>query len=134
MLQVASVAGNVSQSVDSSSRSANTLSKDAFLRLYIEQLRNQDPTNPQDTSSLIGQMAQFTILEQLTNLSSQIAEIKLSQQLSEASALLGKEVTVNTADGQVAGPVEKVTITGGLVQIYIDGEAYKLEQVIEIKY
>jgi flagellar basal-body rod modification protein FlgD len=131
-MQVPAV-GKANQPVDAAARSANTLDKDAFLRLYVEQLKNQDPTRPQDTSAMIGQMAQFSILEQLTNLSSEIAVIKLSQQLGEASALIGKEVTVYTADGQVAGPVEKVTLTDGLVQISLDGKAYELGQIIEVK-
>lgn len=133
MLQVVPAAGKANQPVEAAARSAKTLDKDAFLRLYVEQLKNQDPTRPQDTSAMIGQMAQFSILEQLTNLSSEIAAIKLSQQLGEASALIGKEVTVYTADGQAAGPVEKVTLTDGLVQISIDGKAYKLGQIIEVK-
>ena len=44
------------------------LDKDAFLRLLIAQLANQDPLNPMDDREFIAQMAQFSALEQMTNM------------------------------------------------------------------
>ena len=44
------------------------LDKDAFLRLLIAQLSNQDPLNPMDDREFIAQMAQFSALEQMTNM------------------------------------------------------------------
>jgi len=47
---------------------SNELGKDAFLRLLIAQLQNQDPLNPMDDREFIAQMAQFSALEQMTNM------------------------------------------------------------------
>jgi flagellar basal-body rod modification protein FlgD len=45
-----------------------TLGQDAFLQLLTTQLAHQDPTAPQDNSQMIAQLAQFSSLEQLTNI------------------------------------------------------------------
>ena len=46
----------------------NQLGKDAFLQLLTTQLAHQDPTAPQDNGQMIAQLAQFSTLEQLTNI------------------------------------------------------------------
>ena len=51
-----------------SKRVDNTLGKDAFLKMLIAQLRHQDPLNPMDGTAFVAQLAQFSSLEQLTNL------------------------------------------------------------------
>lgn len=53
----------------SSSMDRATLDKDAFLKLFMEQLKHQDPMEPMDNSEFTTQMAQFSTVEQLTNIS-----------------------------------------------------------------
>lgn len=132
-MAVSAVADIYSQPLSMSTQSTSTLDRDAFLRLFVEQLKNQDPTSPQDSSAMINQMAQFSILEQLTNIGTDIEQIKLSQQMGEASALLGKQVTVQTSEGEISGQVEKVSIYDEEVWISIDGISYGVDQVTEIK-
>lgn len=114
-------------------KTTETLDKDAFLQLFIAQLKNQDPMSPQDSNDFMAQMAQFSILEQLTNLNKEIAELKQFQEISEASTLLGRQVTVQNGEETVSGQVEKVTFGSEGTRIFINGNGYGLDQVTEIK-
>src|SRR5688500_17684299 len=49
------------------------LDKDAFLKLFLAQLKNQDPTNPMESHELAAQLAQFSSLEKLNNIDTGIA-------------------------------------------------------------
>lgn len=50
------------------------INKDAFLNLLVTQLKYQDPLNPVDDKEFLGQMAQFSILEQIKNMDESIKE------------------------------------------------------------
>lgn len=81
------------------------LSKDDFLQLFITQLQNQDPLNPQDSSEFIGQMAQLTQVEQAYNTNTNLASIidQLNGATSFSSvAYIGKTVTANGDQIQLA--------------------------------
>jgi flagellar basal-body rod modification protein FlgD len=91
-------------STGSSSSQTNTnsvLGKDDFLKLLITQLKNQDPLNPTDGTAFASQLAQFSSLEQLSNLNDAIQQSMnnsyyLTQSINNslASNLVGKNVTV----------------------------------------
>ncbi len=71
------------------------LGKDAFLHLLITQLQNQDPTNPMDDREFISQMAQFSSLEQMQNMTKTMELLLASQQqtqLMNYTTFVGKEV------------------------------------------
>lgn len=61
--------------VRSSSERANSLGSDAFLKLLVVQLRNQDPTQPQSNTEFIAELAQFSSLEQLTAINKAVSSI-----------------------------------------------------------
>ena len=80
--------------------------KDAFMKLLVEQLRNQSPDSSQDPDKFMDQMTQFSILEQLQNQST-------AQKRSDAAAYLGKTVSWASSDGKSgSGVVEKVDFGG----------------------
>jgi flagellar basal-body rod modification protein FlgD len=81
--------------------SAGMLGKDDFLKLFVAQLQNQDPTSSQDPTQSMQQMAQFSEIEQITNLVS-------AQNQSSAVGLIGKTVTYSDKTGVHTGAVEKV--------------------------
>lgn len=70
-----------------------TLDKDAFMTLLVTQLKNQDPMNPSDSSQLAAQLAQFTTVEQL----SQLNEAVTSQELSLREATLLSKTSLSAA-------------------------------------
>ena len=100
------IAGTPSTGVASSPLSANALGKDAFLKLLITQLRNQDPLNPLDQNQFLAQTAQFSALEQLQGINKGIEDLKVASagsSLIQAASLLGKTVQVAGGDFQYAG-------------------------------
>ena len=80
--------------------------KDAFMKLLVEQMRHQSPTDPSDGQQWINQMTQFSMLEQMQQQSA-------GQVKSNAAGYLGKTVSWLDAKGQSGqGVVEKVDFTG----------------------
>ncbi len=71
------------------------LGKDAFLQLLITQLQHQDPTNPMNDREFISQMAQFSSLEQMQNMTKAVESLLASQQQTQMmnyATFVGKEV------------------------------------------
>ena len=55
---------------------SNSMDKDAFFKLMLTQLKYQDPTNPMKNHEMAAQLAQFSGLEQMSNMNSTLSEIK----------------------------------------------------------
>jgi flagellar basal-body rod modification protein FlgD len=84
-------AQNLTQTISDSS----TLGKEDFLQLMVAQLKHQDPLDPVDTSQFITQTAQFSSLEQLINVNSNLETLLAYQSNlnnSAAVSYMGKEV------------------------------------------
>jgi flagellar basal-body rod modification protein FlgD len=79
-----------------------TLGQDDFMKLMVTQLKFQDPMKPMDNTEFIAQMAQFSSLQQMSDLNKTMAGQVDFNELSQASSLIGKQVSVNT-DGQTFG-------------------------------
>jgi flagellar basal-body rod modification protein FlgD len=118
----------VPSSAPSSAPPANpggTLGKNDFLKLMVAQLQSQDPLQPTDSSAYLGQLAQFTELEQVTNMAQTSAQSATAQQVSQAVALIGHTVTsVNPANGEThQGMVQNVQITSSGATLTVEGVA-----------
>jgi flagellar basal-body rod modification protein FlgD len=104
---------------------ATSLDYDAFLRLLIAQLKNQDPTNPTDPAQFVAQLASFSNVEQGIKMNSKLDSLMTSMALSQAEGIIGR--TVASADGSVVGTVAGIRIiTGGAVAILEDGRELEL--------
>ena len=69
------------------------------------QFSSQDPLKPMEDTAFIAQMASFSALEIQNDMSSSLASLSSSQQLSAAQLLLGKQVDLIGPDNQpVSGP------------------------------
>lgn len=126
------------------------LGKDAFLQLLVTQLKNQDPLDPQDNSSYIAELAQFSSLEQMTNvvknledLGKIVSNIDTSVLVGQLSSMIGKQVdwteTINEADAEgnpishettLTGTVTGVTIVEGTPRIIVEADGEK--HIVEI--
>jgi flagellar basal-body rod modification protein FlgD len=65
----------VQTSVSDAGARANSLGSDAFLKLLVVQLQNQDPTSPQSNTEFIAQLATFSSLEQLTSINKAVTSL-----------------------------------------------------------
>jgi flagellar basal-body rod modification protein FlgD len=105
-----SSAGTVSTSggVDTLSTTGSSygLSTDDFMKLFLAQLQNQDPTKPLDDTQMLGQLSQMTQVQTLQ----QVQKALAGSQLAQSSALIGKNVTGLDVNGTaVNGVVTSVT-------------------------
>jgi flagellar basal-body rod modification protein FlgD len=101
-----------------------SLGKDDFLKLLVGQLKNQDPMNPTSDTDFIGQMAQFSQLEQTTNMATANGELIAQQTGARAVSLLGRHVTYpDTAGASTTGVVEKVEWSAGKPKLTVAGVA-----------
>lgn len=117
----------------------DNLGKDDFLKLLITELRNQDPTQPLDNKDFIAQLAQFSSLEQMNNVSTSMSDlskimINFSQisSLTQGAAMIGKWVSGIDTDGKtkIEGTVEAVKWLDGDPKLQIrkaDGNLVDLE-------
>ena len=123
------------------------LGKDAFLQLLVTQLQHQDPLNPQDNGEYIAQLAQFSSLEQMTNVAKQLEElgtivnnIDTSVLVGQLSGMIGKGLdwveTIDEADADgnpvsrqvnMSGVVAGVTIVEGNPSIVVESEGQRYQ-------
>ncbi|AVK83174.1 flagellar hook assembly protein FlgD [Lysinibacillus sp. B2A1] len=103
------------------------LGKDAFLKLLITQLQHQDPTNPMDDREFISQMAQFSSLEQMQNMTKAMESLLASQQQTQMmnySTFIGKEVKWHELTDKVDEDKKPIVNEGtGVIQSlkFVDG-------------
>lgn len=105
-----------------------SLGQNSFLQLMMTQMKYQDPLQPQDNSQFLAQLAQFTSLEQMTNVATQEQQVSQTLSVLEAHQLLGSNVTVQNGDGtSVSGVVSAIKFDKGAPQLLVNGTAYGLD-------
>ena len=112
-----------STSTSTSTSSSTALNKDAFLQLLVTQMQYQDPLDPQDNSEYLSQLAQFSSLEQMTNVASALTgvstlvnNIDTSLLVGQLSNMIGQSVqwTTTTTDTDSSG--KAITDSSGKTQ------------------
>ena len=141
----------------STNRMNDALDKDAFLQLLVTQMQYQDPLDPQDNSEYVAQLAQFSSLEQMTNVyksieevSQMVSNIDTSVLVGQLSSMIGKDIAwtqetvqldasgkaIVDADGNAVtttadfvGKVKGVNIVDGSPKIVAEanGQTYQVE-------
>lgn len=116
----------------------NTLSFQDMLLLMVTQLQNQTIDNQADTNDMMNQIIQMTVMQAITEMSTQVDELTEANILSYSASLVGQEVTVPIydKDGVIVDElVGEVTATGmynGQRVIFIGDECYPLNQIMAV--
>jgi flagellar basal-body rod modification protein FlgD len=121
----------VNNSLHDGRRPQQELGRDDFLRLLITQLSHQDPMNPMEDREFIAQMAQFSTLEQMTNMAADFSRLTAMLSSSEASNALGRNVELIDGDHMIQGVVRAVT-RGDMPQVLVNGVYYNWTQVQKV--
>jgi flagellar basal-body rod modification protein FlgD len=102
----------------------NSIDKNQFLELLVAQLKNQNPLNPVGSQEFMSQMAAFSTLEQVTNLTAGSEELNQMMAANQSLALVGHDVTYEKPDGSFAeGKVESVQFGEHGFSLTIGGQA-----------
>ncbi len=115
---------------EAAKRGTSELGKDAFLQLLVCQMENQDPLNPSTDTEFVSQLAQFSQLEQLQNLSAETEK-------TQAFSLVGKYAIFQITDtnGKTTYPegvVDFVNISGSKVTLSVNGTTYDYDKLYTV--
>ncbi len=122
-----------------------------FLTLMLKQLESQDPTQPVDNTEWLSQLAQYSSLEQMSQMNSGLEncakyisamydDMMLNSEINQTLSMIGKDVTLkipSEADPSkfdtVSGTVTEASFENGSGQIKIGDKYYSIENVISIR-
>lgn len=119
----------------------NILGKDDFLKLLMTQLKYQDPLEPTDNKEFIAQMAQFTTLEQMGNISAGFADLNALQvgllqetATSKAISLIGRNVEATNPETNevVSGIVTGLKLVDGIPKIVIGSGEVDIDTITKV--
>lgn len=116
-----------STTTGSTNTTKNTLGKDAFMKMMIAQLQNQDPLNPMDGTQFVAQLAQFSSLEQLQNLNDVMTSLptylgnfsnaQMANLIGDNALAAGNVVTANGSSAKITYRLPS-DIQSGTIKIY----------------
>ena len=122
-----------------------------FLTLMLKQLEHQDPTEPTDNAQWLSQLAQYSSLEQMSQMNSGLTncaryinamydDMMLNSEISQTLSMIGKDVTLkipNPDDPKnpttVSGRVTEASFETGSGQVKIDDQYYSIENIVSIR-
>ena len=143
MSAIDSITGSNVATTTSAATKTTAMSKDDFLKMLIAQLKNQDPTNPQQGTEFATQMAQFASVEQLTNVNTALQtqnQNNLNLMNAQTISLIGKEVTAQTAAGKdgtpgavVTGQVTAVNFKNQTATLTVNGQDIPFADLLSVQ-
>ena len=115
------------QAKTASQKAGGALDKDAFLQLLVAQMKYQDPLEPTSNTEYISQLATFSELEEMQNVSA-------SMDMSRANALVGQYVFMNVTDSSgkttyPEGQVDYVVYQGGKIYLSVNEQLYNIDDL-----
>lgn len=108
-------------------KDGSNLDKDAFLQLLVAQMKHQDPLEPTSNTEYISQLATFSQLEEMQNVSA-------SMDMQRANQLVGQYVFLNVTNSSgittyPEGVVDYVVYQGGKIYLSVNEELYNLDDL-----
>ena len=108
----------------------SAMDMDDFLKLMVAQLQNQDMNNSVDNTEFAAQMAQYSMVQALSDMREQ-------SQTAYSVSLIGKNVTLSESndDGSInviTGTVEGVNLQNGDAEIIVNGSAYSMDSILTV--
>ena len=122
---------NAGTETENNKKSNSMVEKEQFLQLLVAQMKYQDPLEPMDNTEYVSQLATFSQLEQMQNIS-------LTTEMQRATSMVGNLVTIdatNSATGvttQITGKVDYVTMSGSKVKVSVNDNLYDLDSVSKV--
>lgn len=110
-----------------------SLGQEDFFSLLATQLANQDPLSPMENTEYIAQMASFSTLESMSTLASSFSAFSAQQGFMTVQSVLGRNVTVQSGDGEVTGLATAIHTTDGTTQVTIDGTDYPANNILRVE-
>ena len=126
--------GVAAQAVGNARIPTKLLDQDDFFKILVTQLANQDPMEPLKDAEFIGQMAQFTSLEQTKMIQSDIAQMRTQQQVLQAMGYVGHEALIHSSGlGMLTGIIEGFDIENGTPKVIIGANKFDLSEIAAIR-
>ena len=108
-----------------------------FLQLMVQQLQNQTIDNAADTSDMLNQMVQMSMVQMMSTVQSSLEDLTASSTMTYAASLVGKTVTVGSYDEngkikEIVGTVEGTGTYQNTPVIFVNGEMYPLNSIMAV--
>ena len=144
MADISTVTSPTGQSiniVDDKEQGFNALDSDAFMKLLITQLQNQDPTEPTSNEQLLTQLSQMRSLQASVELEDTIKLLSDSQSsaataafASSSASLIGRVVTATTDQGEtIEGKVDRAILRDGKAFVGIGDIEVPIENITSVR-
>ena len=139
------------QSNSTDRKTSSTNDSSMFLNLMLQQLKNQDPTQPTDNTEWLSQLAQYSSLEQMTQMNTGLTncmnyisamynDMAMNAEITQTLSMVGKEVTITVPDEkdsskttEVTGKVTEANFKDGTGKVKVNGEYYSISNITSIR-
>ncbi len=141
----------MTQSNTTERKTSSTNDSSMFLNLMLQQLKNQDPTQPTDNTEWLSQLAQYSSLEQMTQMNTGLTncmnyisamynDMAMNAEITQTLSMIGKEVTISIPDKndsskttEISGIVTEANFKDGTGKVKVNGEYYSISNITSIR-
>jgi flagellar basal-body rod modification protein FlgD len=134
MSAISSLSSAATSAASTSAAGTPSLSQADFFKLLITQLQNQSPLDPVSSSDFVSQLSQFSTVQGIQQLNTNLSSFLATQGISQAASLIGKPVSYDPGNGNlVSGTVDSVALdASGKMQLMVGGKSVQLTQLRSI--